>query len=402
MGSGASTGHGDPIVLKEGAEAAADAPATSLFDHSGVTQEKQPGQTEKISSKLPEEAPAVQEPISQEILDTVSVLQAESLTEFAAAEGCSAVIKIVSAKFGNSTLLGKAGACAAVIRAIRDYPDSAFVAEQGFMAVSKLSDGNKMNEEDFGANGACELIVSSLKQHLKCVPVAEQVCSAIRRLTFSSPANRKRLVDAGCAEMLVEALRARPVNLQGCMAVVNLASNSEGRIKLGESGVCIAIIDIMMASMKDNNVIERICAAVGNLALEPSNKVRLAMAGGCQVVIDAIRNNVDNSVIVENGMRAAINLAANNPDNNISLGSAGACEVIVNVLKNHPTHGSIVAECCKVILNLMSGPGNKEMFKECGLTVILHDIWKDPNLPERTRQLSEKVLITLNVEDKPR
>ena len=88
------------------------------------------------------------------------------------------------------------------MEALRGHVSSAAVAEKDCMAIVNLSHDSDSNRKLLGKAGACEAVVEALRGHVSSAAVAEQGCSAIGMLSYDDSNNGARLAALGSRDLL--------------------------------------------------------------------------------------------------------------------------------------------------------------------------------------------------------
>ena len=101
------------------------------------------------------------------------------------------------------------GGCEATVTLFQNFAESSAVSEFGCRAIYHLS-STPVDEDNIrllGRAGACEEVVRALKSHLKSASACTQSCLAIKALAVKNDENGRKLVSAGCVDAIIDALR---------------------------------------------------------------------------------------------------------------------------------------------------------------------------------------------------
>ena len=168
--------------------------------------------------------------------------------------------------------LVRAGACRAVVAALKQHPGSASVAERGCLAVYNLTSETAM--DDLIAASVCEALVAALCAHTGSAKVAEQAMKAVRCLA-TTDSNRETLLAAGACQAVTKALQAHGANVTiaqwGVGTITRLALGEGCGRALGAAG-CAAVISALQQHTSNEDLCIWACQAILSLAASNDEK----------------------------------------------------------------------------------------------------------------------------------
>jgi hypothetical protein len=292
--------------------------------------------------------------------------------------GCKAVATLIFADIRNQEKLGRDGAGALVVTAIRTFRRDRDVVYHGVWALCNLAAGCEGSVGDLATDalrqhltvlGACGDVLQAMRAFPEDREVVVKGCRAIRNLAFQSVENEKALGGRGACELVVGCLRAFPddweVLCQGCGAVASLSASSvRNRRALGLAGACKAVVKAMKRYPSDRDVVEYGSHAICNLAAGDDegegrevagagncNRRMLGKAGACDVLCAAMRVSKERSI----GCQAIRNLSYGAVENMCALGKAGACEAVVAAMRAQPMDRDLAYHGCSAVCSLTPG-----------------------------------------------
>ena len=127
------------------------------------------------------------------------------------------------------------------------------------------------------------------------------------------------------------------------MTVVRkFAYDAENNRKMGlqEIGGCTIVPRILEKyGLTNDKIAEEGLRAMINLsANNAENKAALGASGGIQITVNLLEHYGDsqgNILIIEIGLRAVRNFSGFNLENSALLGKVGACEIVINILDRY-------------------------------------------------------------------
>ena len=124
-------------------------------------------------------------------------------------------------------------------------------------------------------------------------------------------------------------------------------------------------------------------------ANNPPNKARLGSFSGCKACVEALRLHPSNPVVAEYGCWAVVILGSSTV-NKETLGLAGACAAIYQACKAHPLNEKVFSKAAWAVSNLLwpgDYPTHKEALCKLGMGVLLEDMLaKGQGLADGTRK----------------
>lgn len=150
---------------------------------------------------------------------------------------CRAIFALGHDNQGLQSVLGRAGACELVGKALSIYRSHENVAHACCMAVSCLSEFSAEHKSLFGESGICVDLVEVLRLHVASGDVALWALRAADSLALENDDNILALVAAGACETVPVTMQAHQrveaIALAGCSLIASLASSPNSAARLG-------------------------------------------------------------------------------------------------------------------------------------------------------------------------
>ena len=272
--------------------------------------------------------------------------------------GCYAVTKLAYRHEHNRLLLRDCGACQAVLSALKAFPSDRRIQYLSIWSVLNLSVDSE-GASILGKLGACESVVSGMRSFPTDRDVQLNGCWALLDLAFNNEANRALIAKAGGCECVVAALRAfrgdEGVLLPAVWAILNLACDSNIAELLGHLGACDAVVAALQTFPRDQAVQIRGFWAIENLVSGcDANVTKFSQAGACFVVVEGVVASPDARDLQVHGCGAIAGLA-NSDENKIALANAGACEAVIKAMHTFPDDVNIQKKGCLAVHQLATG-----------------------------------------------
>ena len=326
---------------------------------------------------------------------TTALTQCDPHLAVAALEG---VADMAEGSEENQRAYGSAGACDIVVLLLVEMSWSEAVCEAGLRAVCWLSrygtgrhTSSARNISLLGDAGACRAVVTAIDVHAESEDILFWGCRAIMNLS-SNVQNNMRLGEDGACVTVVGALSrcgertglqknheidGGDFSLQIWGALINISLTPLNNAKLAEAGAADAVITVWRSSVSCRNIALWACMATQNLALNDESKEALGQGGGCALVVDALRRFSVDSEVAAQAFMAIQNLTNNHASNNTALGEAGACHTVVEVLQEHINDEAVAQRGCMALMNLSHNHDrNREVLVAQGVCRVISDALK--------------------------
>eukprot|EP00611_Tribonema_gayanum_P025640 TRINITY_DN5894_c0_g1_i1.p1 TRINITY_DN5894_c0_g1~~TRINITY_DN5894_c0_g1_i1.p1 ORF type:complete len:270 (-),score=22.50 TRINITY_DN5894_c0_g1_i1:56-865(-) len=225
-------------------------------------------------------------------------------------------------------------ACAAALVAcLETHKEGARVALWGLQAVSSLlhSSGGHLSlhekQRKLAEAGACQAVVAAVKEHPMDLQVQWHGARAIAWLVWLCHSNCARLGAEGACEVFTSLLRSVGADLSDRRAVsflkvvsvlAELPDNSE---RLAAAGVCETLVamlqhpsDDLPTSLQDQIEITQCNVAQTITAMAKHSAARLGAAGACQALVRVINTSLERTDMQLSAFQAVLALAQL-PDN---------------------------------------------------------------------------------------
>lgn len=256
---------------------------------------------------------------------------------------------------GNIIALGQAGACVGIIAALEAHSSIYNVLFWGAHAVLNLSI-NSHNSSLFGKAGACATITSLMQKQNHATQtedsVSHYVWGALINLALNSD-NNILLSEAGACRAVVDVWKSHRQNnnvaLWGCMAVQNLSLNEKNNADLAELGVC-RLVTYSIRHFPDDDMLAQAILAVQNLVSNPRNNAEFGRLGICEYITRTF--DIEDSVKCQRFCTAIMNLSFKNTDNKLRFGRS-CCALLMQVLLQCAEDPVIVENALGAIANLV-------------------------------------------------
>jgi hypothetical protein len=320
---------------------------------------------------------AVTQALNKHIDDDISVTQSAA----------RAVGSLAFKDEGNQLRLKNAGACSAVVIALRSHGNDLKVAEFTCRAVYNMC-SEPTNVSEYGAKGVCGLIVATLSTHMDEENVLTQACLAISSLAVKRTndkvhnGNTRKLVSKGALECVVEVMQKYPMEISiqraGAMAISSLGRLDLNKTRLGTAGACELILKGFSNHPTIAPVLSKLCTAIDTLSMDNEvNKGAFAVGGGVEFVLSALHKHEKSDQVVGESLRALITLSTYEGGSyRNTICSQKSIQLYMKTLKHHDKVESVAHWGCAMIYNLATTDALRERLggsKACEIvTNILH------------------------------
>lgn len=282
---------------------------------------------------------------------------------------CKAIHALGENNRGLQTVLGTAGACDLVARALSLYKEDANIAVACCMAAFTLSAFNATHKEALGEAGICSDLVEILRIHVANRDVALWSTRAIASLAIENDNNTLKFVAAGACETLPVTMQGlqRDVDIAGagCSIIASLAANFATAGRLGHNGAVEAIVSALQLHSDSELVVTKGAMGISRMAQSVGNTSWLGPAGACEALLEAIKKHTENETVSYEAWYAVGSMAVD-INNCIRLGAAGACEMVVAALILHPESDLIVEAASRAVGKLSKFSKNAAIIHSSG------------------------------------
>eukprot|EP00981_Chlorochromonas_danica_P005406 scaffold1091_cov164-Ochromonas_danica.AAC.29 len=296
----------------------------------------------------------------------ISALKKHINSPILTARACIAISTLAMVP-GNARWFGPAGGCDVLQAALLIHMSEATVVKFIVSAIGQLCSIDH-NKERFGMLNACELIVETAEIHVNDLDTAQSCCDAIGKLCeslakSSSPSTTTPTSQTPSGRIISREVLARnPHYLAG----------RRNRAVLYESGACRVVVQALDNHLADENAARYMCQTISILSQgETSSLERQQMGelGACKAVTKALQFHEGREEVAVCGCLAVQALTLNNEQNQATFGSSNVCPVVVLILRGfrHSPHTSVMENAARAITNLsMVFPPNKHALGQAG------------------------------------
>ena len=173
-------------------------------------------------------------------------------------------------------------------------------------------------------------------------------------------------------------------------------SRASNRSKLGKSGACALLLDILKTD-RDSLVVVVCFLSIGALTGNADNRARLMETSAGELVLKVMSSRLENSEVIQSGCRIISRLASMNSDNGSILGIAGACDMAVLLIAEASinTYGNqsifVFDEICSLIRDLAYNDNNRIKLGQMQICELLITLMKTPFFADNTTAESHKI-----------
>ena len=186
------------------------------------------------------------------------------------------------------------------------------VQGRGLVLVNHIMINNSAGAGLFGHHGICEIIINTMKNLQYDQKLAENLCGSISNLSLDDIDNRNRFMMGRIDVLLIVCIRRY--------------NHSLGAVMMG-------------------------LGAIRNLAIDGTNRVKLGQTGACEIVIDMMRKYTSQLEIVRTGIQAMIHLIVEVLANKIKMKTLGAIPLLELAIQQHPSTKQDAQQALQLISN---------------------------------------------------
>lgn len=260
--------------------------------------------------------------------------------------GCRAAAVLAESHEANIAKLGAAGACESIPLIIQSHPNSEQVAVAGCKVIAFMSEQTVNGfAVRFGHAGACEAVVGALKKHIQSPLAVTRASIAINTLAMV-PGNARWFGPAGAGDVLHAALLLHIQDASVAKFVIaaigQLCIIDHNKERLGLLGVCEAVVQAAEIHVSDLDSAQSCADTIGKLC-EFIGKAQQVKVSDTELP-SAWRDAVQANAHYQAGRR-----------NRAVLYECGACKVLVKALDNHLADESAAQCVCRAIAIIAQG-----------------------------------------------
>lgn len=306
--------------------------------------------------------------------------------------GCRAVAVLSESNEANTAKLALAGACESIPVVLQSHPASESVAIAGCDVVSFMSETIANGyAERFGHAGACEAVVRALKTHVDNVRAAARCSIALGTLARVS-GNARWFGPAGACDALYQALTTHLQDLRivkyVVVAIGNLCAIEFNKQRLGKLGVCEAVVAVAKLHHDDTETARACAATIWKLCETIDRQTVMAArrdaggnssSSGATATATSTMATVATSDTAAGAATAAESTAAVDDDvcrNRAKLFTAGVCEALLECLTPNYHDLATAISVARAVYVLCQGPGwlcesERERFYQLRIATLL-------------------------------
>jgi hypothetical protein len=238
--------------------------------------------------------------------------------------------------------------------------------------------------------GCVDAVIQAMEVHYGSGSGALQE-SGVRflRAAASTPAGQLKVTSAGGCKAVVQAmemtgsLHSKSMQIEACMALFNLASNSiSNKTKVAALGGVTATLKAMSASMDDARVQEAGCACLRMLTPNQSNQTRIAKAGGAETILEAMKQHPGDAEFLNEACWALCHLAYGHQENQKNMSSLGVCQALLTCMREHASSAGVQAHAMWGLKNMCASSKENQVTVAEGAGINLIRIALDRHAEE--------------------
>lgn len=277
----------------------------------------------------------------------------------------------------NEPLPASAVQCAAVVEAmlVHGCQDLA-IAEAGLSALKRMS-AVADNRPRLATAGVFVAVFGVMKSFISNRLVVVSSCCVTRHLC-RLPENRALAATQGAIEAVMLVQRAHPEAQEVVDEVIvtlsNLACDADMQLKIAKANGFLMLVDIMRLHGPTNpGMMKEACGLLRNLSIHLDNREAGGKAGTIEALVQVIRRHLEVVEVVEQGMAALGNLAANTDSNQLKVVDAGGMELILEAFAAHENQPSVIVQTCWTLRNLTNRTDIRDIASQLGAVgAIMH------------------------------
>lgn len=355
------------------------------------------------------------------------------------AEHCCHALALLASSEAISRKLGSASASAAVIAVMESHLSDAHILALALRSIAQLNESESAgNLSNLRNDGVCAAVVKALHANVDSSPeITKLSLDVITTLAADEGCKLKFLQESVLGDALVKSLSLlaadKDIVLSGLSAVSSLCGGlvdmnkeraataapgtspgsaedhisnqvTEGRAndgalnnvsdsslllnaKLGDCGVCEAVVALLIRHKDQRDVCIAACAAIGSLAEFSEN--RRQMFACYEALLEMISTNKELAAVVRAACLALGSVAKDDSSGRSQdiLGSLGVCELLVELLTKYSDSSDMCASISRAVTAVVySHQGNKTKLLQADcMTLLQNSLIRHMDTEESTR-----------------
>jgi hypothetical protein len=286
--------------------------------------------------------------------------------------GCNAIYNLTLYE-DNKVKLGEAGACELLATILQEHSNNQMALLAVYKAMDQLALSNRANAAKLEYANVHVSVIKAITQHMGKVELARHGCLVLARLSYHSTTDMKTMINDGLCGVLPMVLLTyignSDVVLNAFIAVQKLANLNRhaSAVKLGECGVCKAVVDAWKVYTNDEAIAAAGCKAVQQLVLNDSCRfqqgrygervgdgLQLIHAGVFEVLATTLQKYSNNTVMLLTALKATLELAKGSASES-ELVHAGLDTSLLNAITHHMDNVDVVKDGCEALSNVSYG-----------------------------------------------
>jgi hypothetical protein len=313
----------------------------------------------------------------------------------------------------NVQLAIESGAIAALVRALRQRPNSEAVQSKCTTTLGYLAVDNEHNQTRIGKEGGVEVVINALRGHPNSVSVLEHSVEALGQLVAHDHHENQHIARlAGGIEAVAIALHQHPENeaLQKNAATtlgLLVINNAENQLHCGRARGIQALVSCLKSHLKNEAILEKGAVALRHVVTSNIDNQELAReAGTIATLLAVLRRHRKCEAVQLACMRAMTEIVVDNPQNQEMAGEAGGIKAIISALNGHPASDSVQERACETLGHLVANNQvNQNLSREAGLIeAVIHTALEQhpASIPVQTKASSTLTSLVIHNADSQR
>lgn len=299
---------------------------------------------------------------------TIALMKHTS-TSVTATRSCLRALGSLGRDEGNMARLHGAGACAALVTALKMHGMDPFTAEYGFRAIYNICTDNA-NVSELGSKGACGLVAAGLQRHVGSPAVVTQACFAVYALAVKMKndrvhqGNTRKLVTKGAIESVILIMKKYPREVEltraGALALSSLARVDINREKLGAEGAVEVVLLSFKHHAKSEGVLTALAIATDRLCQDSSaNKIKFMQGDIIDLILTTMNEHEKCAALMGECLRALVTFTTISPYPP-KLKHEESLKLFIRVMKLHEKYDKVARWGCNVIYTCASDETSRE------------------------------------------
>ena len=257
---------------------------------------------------------------------------------------CVATTSLCSSCDKNIDAFVKRGVCATIEEMFTEHGGNMALCGKACQTVSVLCKLDATAKR-FDNGNVTKLICQVLQRHIYDSTLVRYACDALRSLGISS-AQADQMIETSISTSLVKAVIAFTA-VADCMISISVATASLSAVsssfpsRLGDDGICEALILALEHNKDKSNVAVAIIKALLGLSTSPTNKSRLATSPAYGLIASCMRAFSSNDDFASKCFQLITNVTTSDTSRKHAA-MAGVCESISRVFELYEDNQDIV------------------------------------------------------------